>query len=367
MQSKDKKLSRDSNIELLRLICMLFITIHHIIVHGLHYVGYPISVVDTSSIVCTILESFVIIAVNCFIIISGYYGIRCKWKGFIHLYLLCAFYSILLYTISTVLSGNIDAKKAILSFFPFRDKGLWFIPAYIGLYLLSPLLNTVIENINKKKYVIILILFSIITFYYGYLWKSYINRDGYNTMNFIFLYFIGRFLYLHVNLENFCPQKMKCNALCVYIGCSVIISGVAIVLTFLTYNSKIVSLMAFPYNSPLVIISSIAFFLLFRYIHLQSRFINQIAISTLAIYLIQENKNTCHYLYSFVYQLKENSSNGYNLFWQLFLLTIVIMVGSILIDRVRIIILSPIERRINRINVESKFSLFIDKILSFIK
>ena len=86
-KSCQNNLGRDSNIELLRLVCMLFILLHHFIVHGSEFVTAP-------SVWLTIMNSFLVIAVDCFVLISGYFGIKAKWKGFIHLYVLCAFYSV---------------------------------------------------------------------------------------------------------------------------------------------------------------------------------------------------------------------------------------------------------------------------------
>ena len=77
-KSCQNNLGRDSNIELLRLVCMLFILLHHFIVHGSEFVTAP-------SVWLTIMNSFLVIAVDCFVLISGYFGIKAKWKGFIHL------------------------------------------------------------------------------------------------------------------------------------------------------------------------------------------------------------------------------------------------------------------------------------------
>lgn len=56
---------------------MLFILLHHFIVHGSEFVTAP-------SVWLTIMNSFLVIAVDCFVLISGYFGIKAKWKGFIH-------------------------------------------------------------------------------------------------------------------------------------------------------------------------------------------------------------------------------------------------------------------------------------------
>ncbi len=75
--------TRASNFELLRLVCMFYIVLHHFIVHGLKSAGYWGEAINIYSVIS---NSFIIVGVNCFVLISGYFGIQSSWKGFIHLY-----------------------------------------------------------------------------------------------------------------------------------------------------------------------------------------------------------------------------------------------------------------------------------------
>ena len=85
-------LNRESNGELLRLICMQFILLHHFIIYGLpvdiRTLAMPVS---AESMVGVIVTGFVYIAVNCFILLSGFYGIKFKWSGLLNLYLFIVF------------------------------------------------------------------------------------------------------------------------------------------------------------------------------------------------------------------------------------------------------------------------------------
>jgi peptidoglycan/LPS O-acetylase OafA/YrhL len=56
---------RKSNFELLRIICMLFIVLHHFIVHGLESAGYFTNTV--TSMYGVFFNSLFVVAVNCFI------------------------------------------------------------------------------------------------------------------------------------------------------------------------------------------------------------------------------------------------------------------------------------------------------------
>ena len=68
---------RYTKFELLRIVCMLFVIMEHLVPHindmqniyGGYYTG-------------NIIRSFCIIAVNCFVLLSGYFGIKMKLKKF---------------------------------------------------------------------------------------------------------------------------------------------------------------------------------------------------------------------------------------------------------------------------------------------
>lgn len=83
---KTTELKRDSSIELLRLFLMLMIIIHHSIVHGMGLRGLvlenalPMHFTASEKPVATIINCFCICAVNCFVLISGYFSIKTTIK-----------------------------------------------------------------------------------------------------------------------------------------------------------------------------------------------------------------------------------------------------------------------------------------------
>lgn len=66
---------RNSNIELLRFILMFFIFLWHILVHAYEIKSGPYSSVQATHIQLIMCSIFVP-SVNCFMLISGYYGIN---------------------------------------------------------------------------------------------------------------------------------------------------------------------------------------------------------------------------------------------------------------------------------------------------
>ena len=69
---------RQSKFELLRIICMVGVITGHALqsLYELHTANF--SVLNTAQI---LLMNICIVAVNCFVMISGYFRIRQSWKG----------------------------------------------------------------------------------------------------------------------------------------------------------------------------------------------------------------------------------------------------------------------------------------------
>lgn len=91
---------RNSSIELLRIVLMLLIVVHHGIVHGLGLTALSpkfnsvLLFNPENSPIILLVNALCIVGVNCFILISGYYGIRFSKKKLWYLISILLFYSI---------------------------------------------------------------------------------------------------------------------------------------------------------------------------------------------------------------------------------------------------------------------------------
>jgi hypothetical protein len=192
-------MERESNFELLRLVCMGFILILHA-VGALEILGI--------SVPGTIFYAFSLCAVNCFVLVSGYFGITVKWKGFVHLFLFCFFYTFCSAILSSVFHHELYLKRLFLSLFVFSRSPAWFINVYFALYMLSPILNKMTEGLAKRDFLIFLVVLTFVNVYMGFYCKnSRINQDGYNIMHFIYMYFIGK--YIHAWTPAFRQTRKK--------------------------------------------------------------------------------------------------------------------------------------------------------------
>lgn len=263
---------RQSNIELCRIISIVFI----LLVHSAFATNGIPTTMSASSLWLIILESISIIGVNVFILISGYFSIKLKPQTIYTLVFACAFYYILLTGISLALGEPFKIKSLL-----FVSHSHYFILDYIGLALLSPILNAFAENANKKTFFNTLLLLVVYQTYFGYIPGANSTEFdlGYSLMSFSILYLIARYIKLygvHKIIEKFSGY--------LYILATTLLIIAICVCIETNHIGAITQLIA--YCNPLVIFSSVCFFLYFEKQNIPSnKLINHIAKSALGILL----------------------------------------------------------------------------------
>ncbi|HSD06485.1 acyltransferase [Flavobacterium sp.] len=316
------KSQRDSNIELLRVISMVMIVFYHFMAR-LSELNSP----EKTQTIVNSLIPVVHIGVICFVLISGYWGIKFSIKGFLRLFLYCSFYSIAIYTISAIINPDLfSLKNFIKSIIPYQ---WWFIPVYLCLYLLSPLINIPLKTESAKTKLFFIIILLVISFVVGHFVPSL--SDGKNPLNFVLIYYLGNFLRTEVKLPSWNVKKL----FYLYLICNVLLF-VAIFFSTL-YIPKIAHIIIqffYPYNSAGIMINSILFFLIFTKLKFNSRVINWLSSSSLAVYLLHENNYIIPYLSSCIDQLQNSTTNSVVFISILFVFAIIIFIVAVLIDKV---------------------------------
>lgn len=181
--------TRQSNIELCRILSILLVVLVH---SQMTVFGVPrTESIDTLLVYG--LESLSIIGVNVFVLISGYFSIRLKIKNIANLLYVCFFYMTLL----NILRLATDSME--LKYLFFISQSNWFIPRYIGLMILSPVLNAFCDNAGKKTFQYVVIAITLFSCYWGFLlygwWPDF--HHGYSLIHFCILYLIARYFKLH--------------------------------------------------------------------------------------------------------------------------------------------------------------------------
>lgn len=279
---------RDSNVELLRLVCMLFIVIHHFIVNAifkeccLEEEMISLTVTNISAI---FVNGFLYIAVNCFVLISGYYGIHLKCKSLLNLYLTCALYGLIAYLIHLYVDdAHIGHSILYNSLFIFSHSKWWFVNAYVILLFLSPLLNTAIVNMNKRQLLFVILLLLVMQIYFGNFWQANgFDVKGYHAFNFVLIYVIGQYLHRYVSIN-----EINCHRWA-NLGLYVICAFCWIGLTLLDQVYPLTHWSGWTYHNIFILGGALFFFCFMLSFHFQNRFVNWLATSVLSVYLVQDN------------------------------------------------------------------------------
>lgn len=333
---------RDSNIELLRLICMLLIVFQHCI----HICAFPEiwnpQIMSAEVLTTAILVGLTYVGVNCFVLISGYYGIKLKLRSVLNLYLICAIYALIGYLLHIYIDGaNIDRGILYHSLFCISHSSLWFVKCYAGLILLSPLLNEAMEHMSRRNYQWVLALLTILNVYFGFLWKDRVfNADGYTIANFVYIYIIGGYISRYVDIE-WC-RKHKTMNICIYLTSSLLWSGSIILERYVPMPREE---WFWGYNNPFTLIGSISFFMLFLSIpKFYNKWINWLAAGTFAVYVVHCGRYIGGWYVKYVGLLANYTHAAYGIAITVFcmlLISILIVFIIATFDKLRACVMQP--------------------------
>lgn len=301
-----KKKTRNSNIELLRIIAMLMIVFHHFIVHGVlsnaqtwpNLSGANIIPISDykANMVAQIIAGGGKIGVDLFVIITSYFLVNStldyrkqKFK-ITRLAHPVWFYSIVMLIIAILFDLNIGIKSFLQSILPIIFVNYWFITDYIILYVLTPYLNKVINSISQKQHLILLIFLMFITSFCPTFLPSSMSGAANNLMLFFSLYITGTYI------RKYPFEKEKKIGIILTIIGSILLTLSFVVLNLLSYlfNSKLLyansAYFAHDYSFIIYIIA-IGLFLWGKNWKLKpNKVINTIAATTLGVYLLHDNQ-----------------------------------------------------------------------------
>lgn len=328
----NKYLNRDSNMELLRILAMLGILVVHADFFAL---GAPSKEECMNApLVSTwryLIENITIISVNLFVLLSGWYGIHPKKKRILEFLFQILFFNFLFFVIFSLFTPEKTLTRDGIESIFMLDSRFWFVKAYLLLYLLSPILNSYIEKAPQRQFKLILLAFFLFQTIYGWLYPSVAwFKFGYSTMSFIFIYLLASYLRKHYKKTGGGGKVL----LVTYITFIFLNSAASYASTYYDRSIYIDRLIA--YNSPFVIIASVAIFLYFTKIQIKSGFINMVAISSFAAFLFHGN----HFFVEEVYRpwLKEwFAADTFTIFSiKALVFILVIFCLSIILDKIRI-------------------------------
>lgn len=327
---------RDSNIELLRIIAMFLVLIDH---SGYMSIHPPTNEEVFSDPLLSLArygsQSFSSICVNVFVLISGWFGIKARWPRIMEFLFQCYFICFVSYFV--LLAIGLTAPMSIGSWVNFMVLGdLWFVMAYLLLYLMAPMMNMFIESLTQRQFLYFLLSFLTIQFLHGFVIQVGWFDKGMSPLTMMSLYMIGRYMRL-------CPNRFTTRSRWMDMLIYFVVSTLGAVLTFFSVRHGAEGYRFFSYASPTIIIASVYFFLFFTKISYRSRFVNWIAASAFAVYVLN-----CEGHFWFFYLSTNHtwwvSSIPLAYMMKAFIFDVAVFVVAIILDKIRIVVWHQVKR-----------------------
>lgn len=318
--------------ELLRIVAMLLVLVYH--TNFLSFGEPTISEAKSFPLIVILrdlLNACSVICVNLFVFISGWYGIKPKIKRFSE-FLFQVFFIIAVTLVAySIFSDHHFDRHDLQSIFLMTDE-MWFVKAYIILYLFAPALNAFVEKASQKELLITLIIFFVFQTIYGWgiVVVKWIN-DGYSPICFFGLYLLASYIRKYKNRFTSMPAKYD---LLTFIGLTVINTTIAY---FTIYKGFKAYMWLNSYVSPLVILETIYLALFFSKLSFRNNFVNWVASSCFAVYLVHCSRNVLGSYCDFIKTLHEQSNTATFLLYLTIFIVAVYMV-SISLDKLRVLI-----------------------------
>lgn len=340
-----KKKDRNSSFELLRIILITLIVLHHIFINTISLKNIKRYNCNWKYILLRIISNYGPFGNNVFIMISGYFSVSKT------VFNLNKFLSILLeiytyYYPSILIGKQLSLQYRNVKFpnysnfkiyFPnLTGNGNWFAQIYLCLLIFTPFINIGLLSLNKKKYTELVIFIIIFYCIFNPITQFYnLNSIIFSTTPFIrFLlpYIIGGYIKIY-DLKNKLLWKI--------IGISYFILSIFSEIFFdrMSCNYKNFNFILFKlyltYNmdSFFSIIGSMGLIYIFKSINFHNKKINWVSASALGIYLIHGNKHITPYVYNI--WLKTNNINEKYFFFKYIFKGFLIITLSLVIDIIR--------------------------------
>ena len=156
-QGGEMQTKRQANFEILRVLAMIMVVVLHYLSHSdsLLALGVPATSVRITG---SLIESFCIVAVNVWVLISGYFLSQSGFKLKRILQIICEIFfytaaiSLVMQSVNVYQVKSDDTIfKSVQYFFPIASEHYWFATSYVMMYLLSPVMNKGIQYLSRRQ------------------------------------------------------------------------------------------------------------------------------------------------------------------------------------------------------------------------
>jgi len=261
------KQERNYGIDLLRMVAMLLVVVLHVLGQGgvlAHTWAY-----SGQYLIGWYLEYAAFCSVNLFALISGYVGVRskCRASNLAVLWLQVFLYSFGIAAVVAIFRPELCSGADLIEYaFPVITRKYWYFSAYFSLFLFMPLLNAGINALSKqtlRRVIVAMILVFSVASSAGKeaSHDAFTLVSGYTGLWLMVMYAVGAYIGKYGMWEKV-PQAALLG---IFFGCAAVSLGLRCLVLRISstvsepYYLKFVA----TFNSPLVVLESIALLLFF--------------------------------------------------------------------------------------------------------
>ncbi len=271
------KQERWPGVELLKIIAIFLICLAHTTQTSLNILlDMPIA----NRIFLNFMFSFGQIGNIIFIICSSYFlqdSKKTKKEKAINILLDSCFISIIIFCGFLAGGYQFTFGQAIKQILPDLFSNVWFVPVYVLFYILHPLLNFAIDNLNKKSHLTVVVV--IFLFYSFPKFFLDISANSCRVLDFVIVYFVVAYVKKYCQDFN---KNVKKNLICFFV-----FGGLFLILSVLNNLVHICNLSS--WYCPILIPALIFLFNLFNSMKFKNKVINNLSSCSLFVYCIHEN------------------------------------------------------------------------------
>ena len=279
------KTERNPAFELMRVISMSLIIIHHFQVHGIKTSVYEGSL-------DVIIYPLFLCGLNIFFLISGWFGIRFSIKRLLSLVFIVLFYNLINILLCWAFDHPFTPRDILLNIlWPVSRSPYWFLNVYMFLMIFAPVLNAALTVFNDRQLRVVIILLTIGITYSCNLGRNFCDENGRALLHGAYLYFLGYYLRKDQSFFRRIPT----------VWCIV---GWFVLMIFSGFTTYIIHLSLFAEHTSITIIAgSLLLFIAISRVKVKGKLITRLGMVSLGCYLLQDGNFGNEVIYPWIYTL----------------------------------------------------------------
>lgn len=355
MTSANTLTTRNLSLDILKILSMVMVIVLHTKTYGLSGITFELN--DKFYWITTALHMFSLVAVNCFVLISGYFTSTSKIKPskLIKLWALVFTFSLGLYLILCAIPSTgfeLSVSEILVKSFHIMSNRYWFFTCYIVMMVLSPFINKFIDSLDKdtyKKLLITLMILFVAIPSLNIFSDSFDTSKGYSAIWFIILYFVAAYI------RRYGLPKLPYGILYIAISIFSIFASALLKLggKYFDIFSQ-ASEILLRYNSATVFFGSVCLFLFFlnhpiKLNKILQKLICGVSGASFGVYLLHEHPLVRDILWNNIVRLQGTANSIGSYLLRMLISIVVIFVAGVIVGWLVMTIINLLEKLIRKI------------------